>query len=215
MSRLLVVDIGNTTTRVGVWDGREAVDSGSRRPPSWWPAASPRPIMTRAGETGGAVEGIALSSVVPAAEAPWEEWAFGRKLELFDIQGDTPAPVTSRYGRPRQLGVDRLCAAVGAVGRLGTPVIVVMLGTATVVDPVNARHEYLGGAIAARVETGLKALHKNGRPSPGGYRSAALHNRPRIRRRACCRARCWGRRGWWRGWCDGFRRPWERRLRSR
>ncbi len=80
------------------------------------------------------MEGIALSSVVPAAEAPWDEWAFTRKLELFDIQGNTPAPVTSRYAQPGQLGVDRLCAAVGAVGRLGSPVIVVMLGTATVID---------------------------------------------------------------------------------
>jgi len=159
MSRLLVIDIGNTTTRVGLWDGREAVERAVADTADLLAGrVAPADLVARVEGEGGPVEGVALCSVVPAAEAPWDEWAFGRKLELFDIQGNTPAPVTSRYGQPAQLGADRLCGAVGAVGRLGAPVIVAALGTATVIDAVNARKELLGGAIAAGVETGLKAL---------------------------------------------------------
>lgn len=105
-------------------------------------------------------DALALCSVVPPAEEAWRKWAEQNGLDLFAIRGDTPAPLTNRYAQPAQLGPDRLCAAVGAVARLGAPVIVVSLGTATVVDAVSAERELLGGAIAAGVGTGLSALHE-------------------------------------------------------
>jgi len=55
---------------------------------------------------------------------------------------------------------------VGAAQRLGAPVIVASLGTATVVDAVSADGEFLGGAIAAGVETGLAALAEHTRALP-------------------------------------------------
>jgi type III pantothenate kinase len=149
VSRVLVVDIGNTTTRVGLWEGREAAE-----------------VAVFATGESGAVEalpvcdGLALCSVVSTAEAPWRAWAERNGLELLVIHGDTPAPVINRYSQPAQLGADRLCAAVGAMHLLGAPVIVVSLGTATVVDAVSAARELLGGAIAPGVDTGLAALHE-------------------------------------------------------
>ena len=150
MSRLLVVDIGNTTTRVGLWNGREAVELGVSST-----SAGGGPSLQ-----ADLPEGIALCSVVPEAEGPWRAWAAENQLELLVIRGDIPAPLTNRYAHPAHLGGDRLCAAVGAVNRLGAPVIVVSLGTATVVDAVSAQRELLGGAIAAGVDTGLAALHE-------------------------------------------------------
>jgi len=149
VNRLLVVDIGNTTTRIGLWDGRQVVEVA----------------VYRTSEAGGAgllpaSDGLALCSVVPEAEKPWRAWAERNDLPLLAIQGDTPSPLTNRYAPPAHLGGDRLCAAVGAVNRLGAPVIVVSLGTATVVDAVSAERELLGGAIAPGVDTGLAALHE-------------------------------------------------------
>jgi len=151
VNRLLVVDIGNTTTRIGLWDGREAVETGVSST-----GAGCAPTLP-----DGPLEGVALCSVVPEAEDHWCAYAEQHGLELLAIRGDTPAPLTNRYGQPAQLGGDRLCAAVGAVNRLGAPVIVVSLGTATVVDAVSAQREFLGGAIMAGVDTGLAALHEN------------------------------------------------------
>lgn len=164
MSRVLVVDIGNTTTRLGLWEGREAREVAAL---STGEVTAEAPPLT---------EGLALCSVVPAAEVSWRAWAEAHDLELLAIRGDTPAPVTNHYADPAQLGPDRLCAAVGAANRLGAPVIVVSLGTATVVDAVSAERELLGGAIACGLDTGLAALHE---------RTAAL---PRVTAEAPLRA---------------------------
>jgi type III pantothenate kinase len=101
---------------------------------------------------------IALCSAVPHAEAMWLEWAARTGAAAFVVTGTTPAPLENRYARPAQLGPDRLAAAVGAVRRVGAPVIVVSLGTATVVDLVSGEGRLLGGAISAGLETGLAAL---------------------------------------------------------
>ena len=154
MSRLLVVDIGNTTTRIGLWDGRQAVEVAVFRTGEAGSAGVPPASVPPASD------GLALCSVVPEAEKPWRAWAERNGQELLAIYGDTPAPLANRYEHPAHLGGDRLCAAVGAVNRLGAPVIVVSLGTATVVDAVSAERELLGGAIVAGVETGLAALHE-------------------------------------------------------
>lgn len=150
MNQLLVVDIGNTTTRVGLWDGREAVETGVSST-----GAGCAPTLP-----DGSLEGIALCSVVPEAEDRWRAWAGRNGLELLAIRGDTPAPLTSRYGQSAQLGGDRLCGAIAAAQRLGVPVIVVSLGTATVVDAVSAQREFLGGAITPGISMGLEALHE-------------------------------------------------------
>ena len=157
MSRLLVVDIGNTTTRVGLWSGREALEVAVFRTGE---AGSAESAGVPPASVPPASDGLALCSVVPEAEAPWRTWAEQNGLAFLAISGDTPAPLTNRYEQPARLGGDRLCAAVGAVNRLGAPVIVVSLGTATVVDAVSAQRELLGGAIAAGVDTGLAALHE-------------------------------------------------------
>ena len=156
MTSLLVVDIGNTTIRLGLWDG-VAVQEAS---------AVPTGEVGRALELGarllevasGRRPGAALSTVVPGAEAAWERWCQQRRRPLFVVRGDTRTPLINRYRQPERLGPDRLAGAVAAVRRRGAPVIVVHLGTATVVDAVSERREYLGGAIVAGVDTGLAAL---------------------------------------------------------
>jgi len=153
---VLVVDIGNTTTRVGRWaDGEvRGVATLPTREAGSGPAIA---AAVKAAEGHGRLE-VALSSVAPEVERAWVEWCEGEGRGVMVVRGDTDTPLVNRYEEPARLGPDRLAAAVGAVRRLGAPVVVVSLGTATVVDAVSARRELLGGAIAAGVETGLWAL---------------------------------------------------------
>ncbi len=173
MTHLLVVDVGNTTTSVGLWNaGRvRAVQTCSTR--RTYGSTVSRLVGKMVAQAGRRQLQIALSSVVPQAEVTWSKWCLQRRVPLFAIHGSTSTSLVNRYRQPRQLGPDRLAAAVGAVRRVGAPAIVVSLGTATVVDAVSAGGEFLGGAIAVGVETGLVALAERTAalprvsPSPG------------------------------------------------
>jgi len=161
VSKLLVVDIGNTTTKVGVWeDGRVTGVRAERT--SELPDVSAvdtfvAPLADQDDDAESPLD-VALCSVVPQAEARWLRWVEVEGAAPFAITGEGETPLRNRYRRPEQLGPDRLAAAVGAASRLGTPVIVVSLGTATVVDVVSPDGRFLGGMIAAGVSTGLCAL---------------------------------------------------------
>jgi len=161
VSGVLVVDIGNTTTRVGTWEEDRVAGVRTARTGELRTVADVDMLMEALlGDPNADQPGrqAALCSAVPEAEALWLEWAARTGVAAFAVTGDTLAPLENRYGRPEQLGPDRLAAAVGAAGRLGTPVVVVSLGTATMVDLVSAEGRFLGGAIAAGVATGLAAL---------------------------------------------------------
>ncbi len=148
MTNLLVVDIGNTTTKVGVWNGTtiEAVSIA--------PTANTTNLESRVSN----LDAVAICSVVPQAEARWLELCQREGHDVFVLRGDTPAPLTNRYREPARLGPDRLATAVGAAHRFGVPVIVVSLGTAVVIDAVSASKEYLGGAIWVGITPGLDVL---------------------------------------------------------
>jgi len=159
VSGLLVVDIGNTRTRFGLWEdgGVEGVSAVATESIAG-PAEVASQVATLSGAPGGHGLSLALCSVVPRAEAAWLAWQRKQGGRALAIRGDTPTPLDNCYDDPQALGPDRLAAAVGAVRRLGAPVIVVSLGTATVVDAVSEEAEFLGGAIVAGVQTGLTAL---------------------------------------------------------
>jgi len=158
VSAVLVVDIGNTTTRVGVWQGGTARELSIVTTRAMADAAGGTEVEAIAERAGLARLRVAISSVVPAAEMAWIRWCQERGVPYMVIHGDTPTPLTNRYSEPRRLGPDRLANAVGAVRRLGAPVIVAGLGTATVIDAVTSQREFLGGAIAIGVESGVSAL---------------------------------------------------------
>jgi type III pantothenate kinase len=155
VSRLLVADVGNTTARVGVWNGTQVVQVSVH--PTAQPHEGLAALERLAGESQGPCA-VALCSVVPPLESRWTDRVAQRGWSCFVVCGDTPAPLVNRYREPKRLGGDRLAAAVAAVRQVGAPAVVVSLGTATVVDAVSAESEFLGGAIAAGVDTGLRAL---------------------------------------------------------
>ncbi len=155
---LLAVDVGNTQTVLGLFDGDRLAEH--RRLAS---------IATRTGDELGAligemfdletVDGICLSSTVPALVREFEifaeRWA-GAPILVVGPGTKTGMPV--RYDDPREVGPDRVVNAVAAKERYGAPCIAVDFGTSTNFDVVSASGEYIGGVLAPGVEISMDAL---------------------------------------------------------
>ncbi len=143
--RLLAIDVGNTSTAVGVWsDGRVArvvhCDGGFAEA-----AAAVRQTWARA---NGAWQGVAYLSVVPKADAGWKRFV-ERELKLPFV------PITYRlfnhpldYPHPETIGADRLADAAAAVDRYGAPVVVCDFGTAFTAAALTTDGVWRGGVIA-------------------------------------------------------------------
>ena len=155
---LLAVDVGNTQTVLGLFDGERLVDS--------FRLATDR---SRTGDELGvtldslfeldAVDGICLSTTVPALQREWERvaerWA-GAPLLTLGPGIRTGIPI--RYDDPREVGPDRIANAVAAAERYGPPCIVVDFGTSTNFDIVSPEGEYVGGVLAPGIEISMDAL---------------------------------------------------------
>jgi type III pantothenate kinase len=148
---LLAIDVGNTHTALGVYDGvtlrhhwRLASDRGCTADEY---GVLLRQLFARSGDPG--IAGIAVSSVVPPLTTVVDDLC-RRYLGIAPLVVGpgvrTGMPVL--YERPQELGTDRLVNAVAAYERTHAATIVVDLGTATKVEFVTARGEYAGGVIA-------------------------------------------------------------------
>ena len=154
--RFLVVDVGNTSTAVGLWsDGRVShvahcdggFDEASRA------AASLARALARA--PARQTPSLAYVSVVPKVDRAWR--ALARRLGLsfrqvthrcFDAATGGRAMLKIDYPSPETIGADRLADAAGAVSRYGAPVLVMDFGTALTAAVVTADRVWRGGVIA-------------------------------------------------------------------
>ena len=155
---LLAVDVGNTQTVLGLYEGETLTDH--------WRIATDR---SRTGDELGVllggfleletVDGICLSSTVPALVREWEmlaeRWAH---TEILVLGPGVKTGVPIRYDDPREVGPDRIANSVAARAVYGAPAIVVDFGTSTNFDVVSADGEYLGGVLAPGIETSMDAL---------------------------------------------------------
>ena len=155
---LLAIDVGNTQTVFGLFEGEELREH--------WRVATER---NRSGDELGAlygsfvevsqVEGIALASTVPQLHRSYEDFAKEyAKAELLEIGPGVRTGVPIRYDDPREVGPDRIANAVAAVERYGAPAIVVDFGTSTNFDVVSPAGEYVGGVLAPGIEISMDAL---------------------------------------------------------
>ena len=164
---LLAIDVGNTNIVLGVFDGRDLVQS--------WRLQSLR--ERTADELGLLVDGlfahsrierlqvrgVILGSVVPPLTPTVIAMAqryFGVHTLIVDPSASTGMPIL--YENPWEVGADRIVNSVAAYEKFGrdakAPLIVVDFGTATTFDAVSARGEYLGGAICPGVQISADAL---------------------------------------------------------
>jgi type III pantothenate kinase len=161
---LLAVDIGNSSTVFGVFDGPRLVHhwrlSTSTRRTSDELALQVAGLLGFAGlDFDHNVHGVVVGSVVPSVTEAFREMC----TRYFPFQPVVIEPgirtgLPLRHDNPRELGADRIVNAVAAHAIYGGPVIVVDFGTATSFVVVNAAGEFVGGAIAPGVTTSAEAL---------------------------------------------------------
>jgi len=155
---LLAVDVGNTQTVFGLYEGAEL---GER-----WR------IATEAHRTGdelgalladfldlSAIDGICLSSTVPRLIREYEHlaerWA---KAPLLVLGPGVKTGIAIHYDDPREVGPDRIANSIAAKERFGAPVVVVDFGTSTNFDIVDSAGDYVGGVLAPGIEVSMDAL---------------------------------------------------------
>jgi type III pantothenate kinase len=160
---LMVLDVGNTNTVLGVYRQDELlhcwrlVTVRERTSDEW--GILLRTLFSLAEISTSAVSAITISSVVPPAFPALEEMAmhyFGVQPLFIDPTMDLGMPV--RYHPPEDVGADRIVNGVAAYEIYGGPVIVVDFGTATTFDAISEKGEYLGGVIAPGVGISAEAL---------------------------------------------------------
>jgi type III pantothenate kinase len=160
---LLALDVGNTNTVVGVFDGKE-LQAHWRLTTARDQTVDEYGILTRDLFTLRNLEpreiaGVIISSVVPPLNstlAGMAETYFGQKALFVEPGIKTGMPV--HYDNPLEVGADRIVNSVAAYEKYGGPCIVVDFGTAINFDAVSARGEYMGGVLAPGIGISADAL---------------------------------------------------------
>lgn len=168
---LLAIDVGNTNTVLGVYEGHVLkahwrVETSSRRTSDEY-GIFVLQLLQHAGLDPRAVTAVAVSSVVPTMQLALEKMSerYFHCRPMFVGPGvKTGMPIL--YDNPREVGADRVVNAVAAYEKHHGALIVVDFGTATTFDAVSAKGEYLGGAICPGVAIAMEALFKNASKLP-------------------------------------------------
>ena len=163
---LLCVDIGNTNITLGgyredtlVFTARLASDV--QRTADQY-AVELYDILRLNGCSAAQVQGAILSSVVPTltdALCRASQKLFG--FAPMVLGPGVKSGLNIKIDNPAQLGADLVAGAIGAMAKFPLPCIIIDLGTATTISVLNAKGEFLGGAIAAGIRLTLEALTKN------------------------------------------------------
>jgi type III pantothenate kinase len=155
---LLAIDVGNTQTVFGLFDGAELSDS-FRIGTDPTHTADELAVLVRALIDVSALDGVVLCASVPALVREYE--AFADRWAGADLLVLGPGVSTGmrvRYDDPREVGPDRIANAVAVRERHGAPAVVVDFGTSTNFDVVNAAGEFAGGVLAPGIEISMDAL---------------------------------------------------------
>lgn len=161
---LLTIDVGNTQTVIGVYDGGGLVHMWRIATNTGYTSDELR-IKVRAlfdadGIDASGVKGAILASVVPPMTHNWEKVI----CRSFGVDAVVVGVDNCRHllglgeNEFSELGADRVADAVAAKNKFGYPVIVVDFGTATNIEVVDKDGVFRGGIIAPGVETSMRTL---------------------------------------------------------
>ncbi len=156
---ILVLDIGNTHTHLGLATARRIGRSLDVATSGWFDGTAARAADRFVGTRP--LEGAALCSVVPRAtqrvrRAMLDAWG----IVPFELTHRTVRGLGIDYPHPASIGPDRLANAVAARRRYGAPVLVLDFGTAVTLDVVNESGDYVGGIIAPGLAALTDYLHE-------------------------------------------------------
>lgn len=164
---LLAIDVGNTQTTIGLFEGEELVHM--------WRISSDvtkttdelrvtlHGLLAMADIQSANIDGMALASVVPAAKHMWMK--AGRTMfdvKVLDVNVRTAGDLIDVTNYRRSvIGADRVADAVAARAFYGAPVIVVDFGTATNIEVIDKDGAFVGGVIAPGVMSSMNSLFKS------------------------------------------------------
>ena len=168
---LLVIDVGNTNTSLGVFRGSELVahwrltTNRARTVDEYGVHA--RNLFELAGLDFKAINAIAIASVVPPLNFTLKTMAetYFNLSPLF-VDSETDTGLTILYEPAADVGADRIVDAVAAIEKYGAPCIIVDFGTATTFDVINKEAQYLGGVITPGIMISSDALFERAAKLP-------------------------------------------------
>jgi type III pantothenate kinase len=154
---LLAIDIGNSSTKLGAFEGENLTKRLII--PTIRGKNADQIYDSVQEEISGRFSAVVVSSVVPELNDSFRNLSenyFHRTPVFVDNRANFGLEI--KYHPPENLGVDRLVAAFAAAEKYGAPVIICDFGTATTIDAVSGRREYLGGIITPGINTLSEAL---------------------------------------------------------
>lgn len=157
---LLTIDVGNTNTVLGLFDGPELVQSWRIQTDA--NSTADEMILTFRGLLANqpSLTGIALCSTVPAVLREMRVMLdrYFPNVDTVIVEPGVKTGVPVVTDNPREVGADRIVNTLAVFERYGGPAIVVDFGTSTNLDVVSAKGEFLGGALAPGIQISLDAL---------------------------------------------------------
>ncbi len=166
---LLAIDVGNTQTVLATFDGDRLTHSWRVRT-NQHTTADELALLYRGllAVDGVKLTGIAACSTVPALARELRVMfaRYHHGLATVLVEPGVKTGVRLAVDNPKEVGTDRVMNSLAAYELYGGPAIVVDFGTSTNFDVIGAEGEFLGGALAAGIETSVEAL---------ASRAAALH----------------------------------------
>lgn len=168
---LLAIDIGNTSTVLGIIEGERLLFSWrlSTRTESTDDeyGALISDLLVINGLKSEVIDGVIVSSVVPPLTPVFEEMAekyFNRRPMVVSSKLDMGIKIL--YKKPEEVGADRIVNATAAYHLYGGPVIIVDFGTATTICYITSKGEYLGGIISPGIKISADALFERAAKLP-------------------------------------------------
>jgi type III pantothenate kinase len=166
---LLTIDVGNTQTVLGLFEGDEVIEhwrinTDERRTADEIAVVLQGLVRQSPLLVGADISGIALCSTVPSVLHEMREMCrrYYGDVSAVIVEPGVKTGVPVRMDNPKEVGSDRIVNALASVHLFGGPAIVVDFGTATTFDAVSAKGEYVGGAIAPGIEISVDALSARG-----------------------------------------------------
>jgi type III pantothenate kinase len=156
---ILLFDIGNTNTHVGLANDRRVVKQADVPTAGWFNGTAAKLVRKFVGHA--TLDGVVLCSVMPRAtplvgKTVRQFW----HLSALELTPKNLRGVGIDYPKPDTIGPDRLANAIAARHHFGAPVVVVDFGTAVTFDVVNRVGNYAGGIIAPGLAAMTDYLHE-------------------------------------------------------
>ncbi|MBM7622310.1 type III pantothenate kinase [Bacillus tianshenii] len=165
------MDVGNTNTVIGVYEGEELkhhwrVETSRNKTEDEFGMII-KSLLEHVGLSFKDFEGIIISSVVPPIMFSLERMC----QKYFHLKPLVVGPgiktgLNIKYENPREVGADRIVNAVAGIHLYGSPLIIVDFGTATTYCYINEDKQYMGGAIAPGISISTEALYSRASKLP-------------------------------------------------